>query len=189
MATWFVAVALPEPAVTHLAGAVRAVQREWPALRWVPADRWHLTLAFLGPAGPVLPETLRERLARAVARHTAPRLRLSAGGAFARPAAARVLWVGLGGDRDGLRGLAGSVLAAARRAGIPGAGHPGPYRPHVTLARTRTPTDLRDQVARLRDYDGPEWVAAEVRLVRSDPGPPAAYRTLASWSVSGRIGA
>ncbi|MGH3447898.1 MAG: 2'-5' RNA ligase family protein, partial [Nocardioidaceae bacterium] len=63
---------------------------------------------------------------------------------------ARVLWVGIGGDVEVWRKLAGYE-----------------QDPHVTLARTRERTDLTDLVDELSSYAGPTWTVREIALVQS----------------------
>ena len=164
----FVAVVPPPEAVDHLAAGVQRA-RSAPdlavdALRWARPETWHLTLGFLGDVDDRLLPELQQRLARAAGRHPACRVALQGAGRFD----GRVLWVGFGGERAGLRRLAASVQAAARRAGAPV--DERPLRAHLTLARARETVDLRPAVAALGDYAGPAWTADEAVLVRSHLG-------------------
>jgi RNA 2',3'-cyclic 3'-phosphodiesterase len=169
----FVALEAPEPVVADLAAAVDDVRAEHPQLRWLPSDRWHLTLAFLGSVDAHRVDDLRGRLARAAARHHPVPLELAGAGRFG----GRVLWVGLRGAVADVGRLADSVAAGCRRAGVPVEDRP--YRPHLTVARGRDRgTDLRPAVAALADYAGPRWTATEVHLVRSHLGPVVRYERL-----------
>jgi 2'-5' RNA ligase len=177
----FVAVTPAEPVLAELAEAVAPLQAAHPGLRWTPPAQWHLTLAFLGEVDEgVLPE-LTERLARAARRHPPVPLSLGAGGRFGD----RVLWIRVGGSVDALRRLAASVAAAARRGGI--AVDDRPYRPHLTLARTRPGTDLRPAVEALRGFEGSPWTADALHLVRSrlgaGPGGTAVHEVVETWSL------
>src|SRR3954451_4137040 len=112
----FVALPVPADVRARLAEATsHARDHSASALRWAPPERWHLTLAFLGDdvAEDVLPD-LERRLARAASRHELGTLRLSGAGRFG----GRVVWTGVDGDVAGLKALAASVTAAARRAGL-----------------------------------------------------------------------
>jgi RNA 2',3'-cyclic 3'-phosphodiesterase len=177
----FVALAPSSEARSHLADAVLPLRTKDEALRWIDPDLWHVTLAFLGQVEEDTLPALSDRLARAARRHPALHLAFAGGGAFGSRRRARVLWVGLLGDREPLRRLAGSVGAAARRAGI--AIEDRAYRPHVTLARARTPTDLTSAVAALAAYEGPAWAANEISLVQSHLGATTRYETLRRWSL------
>jgi RNA 2',3'-cyclic 3'-phosphodiesterase len=175
----FVALDVPDRVVSDLAAAVDAVRAEHPRLRWVPAPRWHLTLAFLGAVDVRKVDDLCTRLGRAARRYPPLPLELGGAGRFGD----RVLWVGVRGAVADVGRLAASVAAGSRRAGI--AVEDRPYRPHLTLARGRDGVDLRPAVAALAAYTGPAWTAAEVHLVRSHLGRDVRYERLASFVLGG----
>lgn len=176
----FVAVPLPTEVVAELSSRVDSVRRQFPSLRWTPADRWHLTLTFCGDVAESVAPELEERLARAAARTPPVGLTLGNGGRFD----GRVLLVHVDGDLATLRRLAERTGAAARRAGIDVEDRR--YRPHVTLARSREPTDLRPAVAALGAQGGPQWTATSVVLVHSTlggAGVETSYRTVATFPL------
>jgi 2'-5' RNA ligase len=99
----------------------------------------------------------------------------------------RALWVGCRGDVVSLRRLASSVRAAGRRAGA-AVDERRRFRAHVTLARSSRPVDLRPHVLALAAYEGPEWAAGDIALVRShldadDRGRPR-YETVSRYPLS-----
>lgn len=174
----FVSLDVPREALEHLDRAVDPVRHQHTGVRWIPASRWHVTLAFLGEVPESSAESLHVRLARAAARHASLALAFSGAGRFG----SRVLWAGVRGDLDELRGLAQSVAAGARRAGV--ALDERAHRPHVTLARSRTTShDLRPAVDALAGYEGPMWRSDQIHLVRSHLGPEPSYDVLASWPL------
>jgi 2'-5' RNA ligase len=178
----FVALELSTACVDEVAAAVDDVRDVARELRWAPPEQWHLTLAFLGEVDErVLPD-LEARLARSAARQAPLNLTLAGAGRFGN----RVLWLGVRGDTAGLRQLAVSVRAAARRARLPVEDRP--YRPHLTLARARDPAaDLRPVVQRMAGFAGPPWTADAVHLVRSHlragAGGTARHETVTSWPL------
>ena len=179
----FVAVDPPAEVVTHLVEALAPVCASWPGLRWSPPDRWHLTLAFLGEVDDARRVPLGGRLARAAGRHAALTVQLRGVGTFPRQAGkARVLWTGVDGDAEELAALAGSVSGAARRSGI--AVEDQAYRPHLTLARARTPLDVTDLVTTLSGYVGPTWTVGNVCLIRSHLGPRPRHEQLECWPLA-----
>ena len=183
----FVAILPPPEAGIHLEAGVGAAQRAAPELRWGATRQWHLTLTFLAEVADSERSELEERLARACRRHPPLRLRLAGGGSFGN----RVLFTRVEGDRAGLRRLAASTTAAARRTGL--AVDDRPYRPHLTLARSRSrygsDVDLRPAADALGPYRGPEWTASALHLVHSrlaaGPGRTAVYETVQEWMLSG----
>ena len=117
----FVAVYPPAPAVAHLAAFVSGLRvglasAEGVNTRLARPDTLHVTLAFLGDVADERLTAVTAALARAVD-GPAPSVCLAGGGRFGR-GAFTVLWAGLGGDVEALRGLAGAVRrdAASRRA-------------------------------------------------------------------------
>lgn len=182
----FVAVVPPEPVRRHLQQALDGLAGAAPfgstGLRLPGADRWHVTLTFCGEVDEARRTDLEARLARAAGRHAALRLRLAGAGAFPRASRAQVLWIGADGEVDRLGRLAASTSAAARRAGVPVEGRR--FRAHLTVARCRPEADLRETVAALAGYRGPDWLADELRLVRSRVGRgPVKYETIAAWPL------
>ena len=86
-------------------------------------------------------------------------------------ARAKVIWTGLDLDEAGrteLDRLATGCRAAATRAGIAVDG--ARFRPHLTVARTRSPHDVSSWVRLLDEYAGPTWRVEAVTLVESHLG-------------------
>ncbi len=180
----FVALWPPPDAVSEVLAAVEELRGEAPHLRWTRPEQWHLTLAFLGEVPDERRPELDERLARAASRHPPLTLRFSGGGRFG----SRLLFTRVDGDREPLTRLAASVTAAARRSRIPVDDRP--YRPHLTLARSRGSEDLRPVAARLEPFTGVPWTAGRLDLVESrlgkGPGGTADYAPVSSWPLAGR---
>ncbi|WP_416874913.1 RNA 2',3'-cyclic phosphodiesterase [Kitasatospora sp. SC0581] len=189
----FVAVLPTTEALQGLADAV-APLRELPGaerLRWTGAEGRHLTLAFLGEvAAERLPE-LAAGLAAVAEVNPVHQLRIAGAGRFGD----RVLWAGVEGQAWALRRLAEAVTEAT--AEVTGATDDFAFHPHLTLARAGSSrghrravqrvaaAELDGLVAALADYRGPEWEAAELHLVRSDPGGGSArYVTLRTWALA-----
>lgn len=180
----FIAVTPPGEVVEALRTATAGLRELAPDLRWTRPEQWHLTLVFLGEVGDDVTRELARRLSRAAARHRPLALALGGGGRFGH----RVLWTGVQGDRDGLRRLADSAGAAARRSRLPVEHRP--YRPHLTLARADGGTDLRPLVERLARWQGSPWVATRLHLVRSrlgaGPDASALHEPIAGWPLEGQ---
>ena len=180
----FVALSPPEQVIDALQTTTAALRELAPQLRWARPQQWHLTLVFLGEVGDEVFGELSRRLHRVAARHPPLALSLGGGGRFGH----RVLWTGVQGDRDGLRKLAGSAAAAARRCRVPVEDRP--YRPHLTLARASGEADLRPLVQRLASWQSPPWVASKLHLVQSRLGAAhdgsALHEPIASWLLEGQ---
>ena len=124
---------------------------------------------------------LAEHLGRAAGDLPAPVLSLGGAGRFGQ----QVLWVGVRGapqDLAVLGRLATAAAAAGRAVGA--AVEDRPYRPHLTLARSRGSADLSPLVAALAGWEGAPWTAGAVHLVRSTPGGRPVYDVLATAALA-----
>ncbi|MBA2697491.1 MAG: RNA 2',3'-cyclic phosphodiesterase [Nocardioidaceae bacterium] len=146
----FAALVLPPDVEAHLDQAIDGLRTAHAELRWVPSQRWHLTLEFLGECGPHEVDRQLRRWERRAARGWPLELKLKGAGAFPHTWMARVLWTGIDGDLVGWR----KVAAYDQQA-------------HVTVARARERTELTAVVDELSSYAGPSWTATELALVES----------------------
>ena len=169
------ALAPPADVLADVAAALGPARELQPDLRWIPVERWHLTLAFYGDVPdeslPGVIDLVERKLSRGPPSEPIE-LSFSGAGQFSR----RALWVGVDGDVDRLRALARSVTTDRR-----------PYRPHLTVARLRGAQDASRAVEALTSYAGPPWRAETVHLVRSFLGPKPRYETVGSWPATGRV--
>ncbi len=172
----------PGAVLGELADAVAPLRAANPELRWSGPDDWHLTLAFLGEvAEGVIPE-LVIRTERAARRHPVRKLAVHGAGAFPTASRAKVVWAGISAQTS-LHPLAASVAAAARRAGAPPPDEGRRYRPHLTLARCRQPSDVSAVTASLAPFAGTPWTAADIRLISSNLHASPRYAELGRWPL------
>jgi 2'-5' RNA ligase len=158
----FVAVVPSGEALDAVDALIAPLHDRIPGARWTTRDQWHVTLQFLGNRVDL--DAVAGALgALAVTRGVA---RIGQGGAFPTERRGRVLWVGL---IEGAELV--TQLAAAVGALLQPLGHEPEQRPHhahLTLARLKTPTDLREPVVALgTDAVGPGWPVEEVVLYES----------------------
>ena len=169
----FVAAVPPAEVVEHLEEFL-SVRREAAAFRWTLPDQWHVTLAFLAEVPDRAYDELVERLSRAAHKRRPMRATIAGGGAFPNVARARGLWTGVELDTVGLDGgeelrrLATGCRAAASKAGIEVPGER--FKPHITIARTRTPVEATRWVRLLDGYRGPAYDLDEISLIASHLG-------------------
>ncbi|MDM4722231.1 RNA 2',3'-cyclic phosphodiesterase [Micromonospora sp. WMMA1363] len=150
--------------------------------------RAHVTLVFLGEVEADRLMAVESALGLAAewsrdGREVAPRLRLGGGGRFGR-GRFTILWVDLRGEVEALTVLSRLIRSRLRSGRLPY--DEKPFRPHLTIARPgdRLPSaDVAADVEALHAYQGPEWPANELVLVRSHPGPRPTYDRLAGWPL------
>jgi 2'-5' RNA ligase len=109
-------------------------------LTWVPADRMHLTLRFIGEVEDTMAAAVITALREPIAVEPFT-VRWEGLGSFPPRGAPRVLWVGVAEGTDGLVRAEAAVSARLEALGIPG--EERPYSPHLTLARVREPAGLK----------------------------------------------
>lgn len=178
----FLAVTPPPGAVADLARAVQPLRGAPGAPRWIPPERWHLTLLFLGTVAEERIGPLREAMGAAVAGSPAMTLAFAGGGRFGSRRRPQVAWAGVAGDTGPLTELAGRLAGAARSLRLPV--EERPFRAHLTLGRwrPRDPAD-GDLLDRMAGYRGPAWPVTAVQLFRSHLGPAPRYEELDAWPL------
>ena len=123
----FLGIALPPGLREQLALAAGGI----PGARWVPADSMHLTLHFIGEAEGA---PLRKVVDALGTLRTPPfSLELRGVGTFPPRGKPRVLWAGVGGEREALFELHEELGRSLRRSGIEFERRK--FAPHVSLAR------------------------------------------------------
>jgi RNA 2',3'-cyclic 3'-phosphodiesterase len=173
--------AIPPPA---LAGrlAEAAAELATPELRPTSPENVHVTIQFLGDVDPDAIPALTDALTDACVHH-AP-TELAVGSIVPGPSRhPRMLW-GTAAATPAYEALVNAVAAAAAPH-APGARPPRPGTPHLTLARLRGRTELRDwpDARPLTDARIP---LTELALVRSELGPDGPrYTTLATLPLGG----
>lgn len=163
----FFAVWPPDEVRDRLWSSLSGLRDATPGVRWVPRDRYHITLRFLGDVG----EQMLPRLVRAaavLAGESPFRARVHGGGTFPRRGAPRVYWLGC--TADPLVRMRTLLDRALVREGIEVEGRN--FTPHLTVGRT----ERRPGVPRSRRTTAPtrgadvstDWFRVDaVHIVRS----------------------
>ena len=158
-----------------------------PEVAWIPEDKIHLTLKFIGDVPETAIDPLVSSMTDTARTHAAPMARLATVGAFPNFRKPRVIWMGMD-QEPRLELLHHDVELACDKLGYELEGRP--YRPHLTLARVRKPLDddtrkaLRTSARRIRFTD--EFHARTIDVMQSQPGPGGSkYIVLASAPMRG----
>lgn len=132
----FLALDLDE-AVRHEVMSLTRSHRETVEAKWLPAEKLHLTLVFLG--NPDV-EAVRARLS-AVGEPRSLLLKLKGAGTFKTARAPSVLWLDVAGELEKLHALQSTMR---QRLGVE---ERQAYKPHVTLARAHSGENALDPLA------------------------------------------
>jgi len=132
----FFAIELGDDVLDLLDEATALLHAEAPELAWVPRDKRHLTLKFLGDVDDSAAARLVEAVDRAAVRHRPVEMHIREVGAFPNFRRARVVWIGVE-QEPRLELLHHDLELACAEEGFEVEGRP--FRPHITLARVRAP--------------------------------------------------
>ena len=116
----------------RLWGSLAPLRRARPGVRWVPPERYHVTLRFLGDTSAAMLPSLK-LAADALGKHGAFRVNFTGPGVFPPRGAPRVYWVGI--TPGPLPRMRKSLDAALAREGI--APERRSFKPHLTVGRAR----------------------------------------------------
>ncbi len=165
----FVAIALEGEAATVLDRVRERLAVAGEDLRWSRTEDRHITLQFLGEVSPERAACFTERLGAIRSPHVP--VQIASLGFFVR---AGVFRAGVGPTAE-LLALQQRVTVATRVCGL--VAEPRPYRPHITLARTRGRAGsaalaaLEQALKRSSISLATEFTAQEFLLIESFPGP------------------
>jgi 2'-5' RNA ligase len=169
----FCAVALPPGVRASAAAHIEELRSAVPDARasWDSAEKFHITVKFLGEveAGRVASLSLAASRAAACAQPFA--LAIEGAGAFPSKGLPRVLWLGVTDSSGGLARLQSSLEDASAEEGFPR--EKRPFHPHLTIARLRQPQGAR-RLAVLhqeRGFAPAPFHVEELIVIRSEPGP------------------
>lgn len=180
----FISADLPAiPSIESLIGDLREASRD---LKLVSADRFHVTLKFLGDTEEGLVPEIVTAMREASAGISPFPLTVRGSGAFPNLSRPRVLWVGLEGA-DPLARIARSLDEHLRALGF--GAETRPWSAHVTLARVRGPRGLdraQEVLRRHEDEMFAETRIEEIRLKKSILRPQGPeYTTVESVRLEG----
>lgn len=185
--SWFLGLAVPVAVRRDLVGRLGTLRESWSSVAWTRPSGWHVTVTWLGGLDPGRPKEVVERVTAAVAGSPPGRGRLSLGPPrwFGRALAVTAVTDHL---LVGLHERVAEAMAEPGEAGGADAMDPGPWRPHVTLARRRRTSvgGLADAVATRLDGEAIAWAPRELTLYGSRSGTGAARYVAESRIPLGR---
>ncbi|MFZ1985490.1 MAG: RNA 2',3'-cyclic phosphodiesterase [Desulfatitalea sp.] len=168
----FIAFELP-PEITRLAADLQAhLKRQGLKLRWVRPGNIHLTLRFLGEIPSAQTAAVAQAMRTAAQGGAPAQLSVQGMGVFPGLRKPRVVWIGLGGQTDGLGQTAVRLEAELALLGLPR--EERPFKAHLTLARIQTPVEarlLQGAIEVCGAFAPQPFLAAEMVLFQSDLRP------------------
>ena len=127
--------------------------------KFVPTNNLHVTLNFLGEISAEIIPLITQQLETLVAHHEPFELKLTDLGAFPEKQHGRVMWIGVQNSIK-LRGLQAECEEKLRGLGLEF--EVRDFRPHLTVARIRSPRNLTDVIS---PYQGHKFGVLTVESV------------------------
>ena len=137
----FIAIPIPEECLQALERVQKELQSCNADVRWTSVRSIHLTIKFLGEADPDLTPEIAKSLRAALRQEQPFNLCLAELGRFPDIGNPRVLWCGVGGERESLLHLLQVVEATCSHYGFPAEARS--FNPHLTLGRIKGRRNLR----------------------------------------------
>ena len=169
----FCAVELPDGVKSRVAEYIERLRSDFPHARasWEKPEKLHITLKFLGEIEPARVEDLSGAASHAASRVEPFQLTIAETGVFPPHGQPRVLWLGIEDASGRLAALQRSLEDACAAADFPR--EPRPFKPHLTLARLRSPQGARELAAAHREahFEPQTFNVSELIVMRSELGP------------------
>jgi 2'-5' RNA ligase len=184
----FVAIELPE-SVRELAGEhIKLLRGEFPKrprVTWEHAEKLHITLKFLGEVDENKVVALQSAAEKTAAAFEPFELAVASAGAFPKEGTPRVLWLGINDSADVLTRLQHKLEDDCAKAGFQK--EPRKFRPHLTIARIRTPegsNELRERHEQL-EFQSETFTVNEIVVIQSELLPTGSqYTKLSTHKLS-----
>lgn len=150
----FIAIELPVEIKTELATLQNELRQARADVSWTKPENFHLTLKFLGEVAEPQIADITNACGDAAASVSAFSLRLQNTGVFPNLKQPKVLWVGLTGEDNALQQLHRQVEEHLQALGF--AKEARAFKPHLTLGRVKSLTNIAAATAKLLMYPLPE---------------------------------
>lgn len=162
--SYFLAIDPDQTARNEVARLVESLQMVVPAAKWLPQEKLHVTLVFLGDLLSSQLDAIRGPSEEIVSTFSPFSLRLRGAGRFETARAPEVLWLGVDGEVDHLRALRKPLSELLTKDREP---H---YVPHLTLARSARGNALGPLLPQLQPFESSAFFVDRVTLYESAQG-------------------
>ena len=171
----FIAIELPDEIKKELVKVQAQLKKADVDASWTRAEGMHLTLKFLGEVAEQRTPEILSSLRKALESAVPLRLEVEGAGTFPNPKNARVVWIGLSGDREKLMQIQLAVEQALVLLGMER--ETRKFTPHLTLGRIRN-IRSRDRwitaLEEIKDISLPGFDVTSVSLMKSELKPSGA---------------
>ncbi len=181
----FIALDIPEGVRRAIGELIAKLQTSCRGARWARTDGMHVTLKFIGEAGPATVEQTKAEL-HAIRSSAPVEIQFRDVGFFPNARHPRVFWAGIEATPN-LAELAAEIERRFEPLGIPRESRP--FRPHLTLARFKSQEGLprlHEALAKLGSFEFGSMGTGEFHLYESHlKSSGAEYTKLATFRFAG----
>ncbi|MDP2158585.1 MAG: RNA 2',3'-cyclic phosphodiesterase [Nitrospirota bacterium] len=173
----FISIELSDDIRRSMADLIAELRKAGADVTWVPAEKIHLTLKFLGNTDESLIPKIKERISNKLLHYNAFYINISGIGCFPSEKRPRVLWVGIERS-DILQSIQKEIDTEV--AGLGFAREDRPFSPHLTIGRVRSQKGVAEMLRRFAEFRTTDFGAVEVKsihIMKSELKPAGAEHT------------
>ncbi len=158
----FIAIKLPEGIRRSIADLIAELRKAGTDVSWVPTEKIHLTLKFLGNTDDSLIPKLKERISKKLSHYNAFYIKIGGVGCFPSEKRPRVLWVGIE-NSDLLKSIQKDIDTEVAEFGF--ALDNRLFSPHLTIGRLRSQKGISEMIRRFAEFRTADFGAVEVKSI------------------------
>lgn len=158
------AAAIDDSVRSRLTDMQACLKKTGAQVAWVAPANIHFTVLFLGAVFEPQVVALAAAMDGIATAYLPQILEVKGIGAFGRPGAPRIIWVGLAGNLQPLLVFQAEIVAAAKKMGV----YPDakPFKPHLTIGRVRPSLRAQELLRAIVSYRDTAFGPLEIKSVR-----------------------
>ena len=173
----FISIELSDDIRRSMADLIAELRKAGADVTWMPTEKIHLTLKFLGNTDDSLIPKIKEEISKKLLHYNAFYIKIVGVGCFPSEKRPRVLWVGME-NSDILQSIQKEMDTEV--AGLGFAREDRPFSPHLTIGRVRSQTGIAEMLRRLAEFRTAYFGVIEVKsihIMKSELKPAGAEHT------------
>jgi len=173
----FISIELSDDIRRPVADLIAELRKAGADVTWMPTEKIHLTLKFLGNTDDSLILKIKEQISKKLLHYNAFYIKIVGVGCFPSEKRPRVLWVGME-NSDILQSIQKEMDTEV--AGLGFAREDRPFSPHLTIGRVRSQTGIAEMLRRLAEFRTAYFGVVEVKsihIMKSELKPAGAEHT------------
>lgn len=164
----FICIDIPHTLKQQLLQVQKKLNETGANVKWVDGNNLHLTLKFLGQCPASQCQHIVSSMKQTSIKFSTFNIQLVGLGTFPFSGRPKVVWVGVGGEREKLNGLQRSLEQNLAALGFPLENRK--FSPHITMGRPReygSMDDLQREVNKYKLEKLGEWQVSSIKLMQS----------------------